>query len=113
MKSVERITYEELLNSMRDVCKDVNMTASVAEGYPYRVTFTDKEQPSLLDDYEEAKQGRASIAVIIASETHLIIGGRLTINKSTMKKLVKSAEDLAQMWILAFVADNWSPEAQA
>ena len=110
MKSVERIAYEELYRTLDKKCGEADVTAAVAEGYPYRVTFTEKEQPSLLDDYEEGKQGRASIAVIIASETHLIIGGRLTINKATMKKLIKSAEDLAQMWILAFVAENWKPE---
>ena len=113
MKSEERLLYEELYRALGKTCDEANVTAAVAEGYPYRITFTEQDQPTLLEDYEQAKAGRASIAVIISTDTHLIIGGRLTICKSTMKKLIKSAEDLAQMWLLAYVADHWTPEAEA
>lgn len=113
MKSEERLAYEELLCALDKTCAEAKVTHDVAEGYPYRVTFTEQEQPTLLDDYEQAKAGRASIAVIISTDTHLIVGGRLTICKSTMNKLIKSAEDLAKMWLLAYVADHWTPEAEA
>lgn len=113
MKSEERLAYEELLCALDKTCAEAKVTHDVAEGYPYRITFTEQEQPTLLDDYEQAKTGRASIAVIISPETHLIVSGRLTITKSIMKKLIKSAEDLAGMWVLAFVAENWTAEAEA
>ena len=112
MKSEERLLYEELYKALGKTCGEADVTAGVAEGYPYRVTFTEKEQPTLLDDYEQAQAGRASIVVIISTDTHLIVGGRLTISKNTMKKLIKSAEDLAQMWFLAYVADHWTPEGE-
>lgn len=113
MKSVERIAHEEMYRALDKICGEADVTAAVAEGYPYRVTYTEKELPTLLDDYEQAKNRSASLAIIVAGETHLIVGGRLTISKATMKKLIKSAEDLAGMWFLAFVADHWTPEMEA
>lgn len=110
MKSVERIAYEELYRALDKTCGEADVTAAVAEGYPYRVTYTEDGQMTLLEDYEQAKNGRASLAVIVASETHLIVGGRLTMNKSTMKKLIKEAEALAAAWIIAYVAENWKSE---
>lgn len=112
-KSEERITYEELLNSMQDVCKDVYMTAAVAEGYPFRVTFTENEQPTLLDDFEQAKQGRASMAITVGKETLISTTGRKVMTKAQNKKMIKCAEELADAWIIMFVAENWTPEQEA
>lgn len=110
MKSAERITYEGLYRALDKTCEEAGVTGTVYEGYPYRVTYTEDGQMTLLDDYEQAKNGRASLAVIVASETKLIVGGRLTMNKSTMKKLIKEAEALAEAWIKAYVAENWKSE---
>ena len=110
MKSVERITYEELYRALDKTCGEAGVTGAVYEGYPYRVTYTEDGQMTLPEDYEQAKNGRASLAVIVASETKLIVGGRLTMNKSTMKKLIKGAEALAAAWIKAYVAENWKSE---
>ena len=107
LKSAERRVYEEMLANLEKVAKETDVTAAVASGYPYRVTFTEQEQPNLLDDYEQLQQLRASVAVVVSTDVHLIVNGRLTMTKAQMKKLCKSAEDLADMFFKAFVADNW------
>lgn len=96
MSGENKVLYEAEKEAIRKFCKDHNIAACFEEQYPYAVIFCMEIPATLLDEPAAADvPSPLRIEVLIGSVTSVKISGSGALAATTLRKLIKGAENCA------------------